>query len=136
MGQTDADGSKIYVAYYEYLFEGFSMFKLGYRKTGDVEFRESSVQHGAKEAVAARRFNMRDSKSKTLNFGTILHFTENNILSLMFKEYYFYDPDEDSSNQAESNSWTLAAFQPRNEPFTEIVVEYLKKSKTEYGWDI
>ena len=73
-----------------------------------------------------RRFNMRDSESKTLNFGTILHYSENNILSLMFTEFYFYDPDDDSAvGQAESDSWTLASFEPRNEPFTEIVVEYL-----------
>lgn len=43
VGKVQADGSKTYVAYYEYLFEGFSMFKLGYRKTNDVEFRDSSV---------------------------------------------------------------------------------------------
>ena len=70
---------------------------------------------------------MRDSESKTLNFGTIMHYVgSGDILSLMFTEYYFYDPDDDSAvGQAESDSWTLASFEPRNEPFTEIVVEYL-----------
>ena len=45
----------------------------------------------------------------------------------MFTEYYFYAPDDDSAvGQAVSDSWTLAAFEPRNEPYTEIVVEYLR----------
>ena len=55
---------------------------------------------------------MRDSKSKTLNFGTIMHYVgSGDILSLMFTEYYFYDPDDDSAvGQAEKDSWTLASF--------------------------
>ena len=30
----------------------------------------------------------------------------------------------------------MAAFEPRKEKFTEIVVEYLSKSTEEYGWDV
>lgn len=55
----------------------------------------------------------------------------------MFTEYYFFDPDDDSAvGQRDKDSWTLAAFEPRNEPYTEIVVEYLRQSTTTYGWDV
>ena len=117
-----------YVGYLNYLFEGKNNVQLAYLKKDDEDFRDVGYLHGAKTHTSEKRYTFRNANSRMLSPGIVVNETKQQMIALMFVEYF--------DDGLVSDPWALASFEPINKPYydyIETVGDYLKESD-KFNW--
>ena len=111
---------EVYVANINYLFEGTNQIQLGYKKVGDEKFLETSWPHGSKGNGNFKDYTLRNQDSRILSPGYVSNNTKESLIAFMFVEFFGASPPDERTT-LKSEPWTLAAFEPINEPYYRYV---------------